>query len=840
MSLFKKAKWILSTIIMFGSLLFSATICVYAAHADGIIHEYNVIYFSPFGSLASGDNFNVALKRTANNGANSSSYVDTKVQKIVFDYYNSSYQENFDWDSDYSQNLDTSENSNIRLFYSSENNTMYILSPNKINVSNCQNMFLNFRSLTSVEFNNFNSSGSTTHKSMFSGCSNLTSFANFNNLTTLNSTDLSSMFYGCSKISNLNLSNFNTSKVATFSQMFYDCSSLNSLDFGNLNTANGEQFYQMFYNCSQLSTLSRCQINLSKAINSYQMFYGCQALSQINTSSFSAPYLQDAHEMFCGCSDLSSINLSNFNAPNATLFNGLLKNCSSLSEVVLFDENSNTFVTDSATNTSEMFSGDSMISSLDFRYLNIQKVTNMEKMFYNCSNLTTITVSNVWNVISVESSNNMFYGCSNIVGGYNTTYNSSKTDKEYAHVDLSSNPGYLTATSVQYRGLLIYDEWNTLLGITYLGSDKPYVLPQKEEFDYYKQNNTTYNVLDTINYDDFSGNGDVDLVVYVKRYAVTFRNGTNGGNVTKTVTYYEGSTLTTLTSGDLIPAGTNVSISVSVGSGYRNPTVSATKTSSGDSYSLTTVSEYSSYSFVMPSEGITLSFSASTQGFCFAPGTMITLYNGDLKRVEDLSLDDSLLIINHETGEFDEGEITFIEVEPQKDYSVMNLEFSDGTKLKFIDEHGLFDKDLNKYVYFKEDVMLDFIGHTFIGYEKTCDGFKTKDVVLTNAYITTENIVCYSLVTKYHLNYFTNTMLSMPGGISGLFNIFDYINLKYDEQQKQTQLEEYGEFSYDDFKDYVSYEDYSAYPVKYLKVSIAKGLLTEEFLNYLIERYCTK
>lgn len=44
----------------------------------------------------------------------------------------------------------------------------------------------------------------------------------------------------------------------------------------------------------------------------------------------------------------------------------------------------------------------------------------------------------------------MFLGCNNLVGGKETTYNSSKIDKTYARVDegpTSSTPGYLTYKS---------------------------------------------------------------------------------------------------------------------------------------------------------------------------------------------------------------------------------------------------------------------------------------------------------------------------------------------------------------------------------------------------------
>ena len=81
-----------------------------------------------------------------------------------------------------------------------------------------------------------------------------------------------------------------------------------------------------------------------------------------------------------------------------------------------------------------------------------------------------------------------------------------------------------------------------------------------------------------------------------------------------------------------------------------------------------------------------------------------------------------------------------------------------------------------------------------------------------------------------------NDTLSMPGGLKGLFNIFEYDRgtLKYNEQKMARDIETYGLFTYDDFKDFMSYEVYEALPIPFLKVSIGKGLVTwEELMGYV-------
>ena len=223
---------------------------------------------------------------------------------------------------------------------------------------------------------------------------------------------------------------------------------------------------------------------------------------------------------------------------------------------------------------------------------------------------------------------------------------------------------------------------------------------------------------------------------------------------------------------------------------------------------------------------------------CLIEGTLITLADGTKKKVEDITSNDILLVFNHETGRYDFARVIFNDSEMYQLFTIINLKFSNGKIIKVISEHGFFDLDLMKYVYITENNYKDYVGHRF--YSAECDGtiYKENEVILEDAYITTEMTRCYSPVTEYHLNYFVEDLLSMPGGIEGLFNIFDYDStLKYDEEKMNSDIEKYGLFSYEDFKDLVPYEIYCLFPTKYFKVAIAKNLLTMEQIQYYIDRY---
>ena len=223
---------------------------------------------------------------------------------------------------------------------------------------------------------------------------------------------------------------------------------------------------------------------------------------------------------------------------------------------------------------------------------------------------------------------------------------------------------------------------------------------------------------------------------------------------------------------------------------------------------------------------------------CLTADTLITLADGTQKRVADLRGDEELLVWNLETGTYDKAPIVFIDSDPAAVYTVMHVVFSDGTDVEVVSEHGFFDLDLGEYVYINEDTMEDYIGDRFVK-EDDVESNTWDIVTLTD--IWTENVrtEVYSPVTFSHLCYFTNGMLSIPGGVSGIFNIFDVdVELMmYDPAKKEADLERYGELTLEDYDGMIPEAAYDAFNGAWLNVAIEKGLLTWEDIERLAERY---
>ena len=294
-----------------------------------------------------------------------------------------------------------------------------------------------------------------------------------------------------------------------------------------------------------------------------------------------------------------------------------------------------------------------------------------------------------------------------------------------------------------------------------------------------------------------------------------------------------------LAGNDTLTSTLNVSSTGSV-SLSNNTFVVTTMILPNDTYTLTMTSHITRYTW-SSSDTKTMQFIVNKSDSCVAEGTLITLADGSLKAVEDLTGNEELLVWNLLTGNFDTAPILFIDSDPDSVYEVIKLTFSDGTVVEVIDEHAFWDFNLNKYVFLRADAS-QYIGHWFN--KQTTDD--NNNLIWTEAQLISVNIVekttsSWSPVTYGHLCYYVNGMLSMPGATEGLINIFDVDpeTLCYDEEAMEEDIETYGLFTYAEFSELfpVSQTIFNAFNAQYLKVAIGKGLITLEEIGNLIELY---
>lgn len=240
-------------------------------------------------------------------------------------------------------------------------------------------------------------------------------------------------------------------------------------------------------------------------------------------------------------------------------------------------------------------------------------------------------------------------------------------------------------------------------------------------------------------------------------------------------------------------------------------------------------------------EKASLSFQA-TGSSCILPSSLIMLPDGSHKQAGLLKPGDIVMSFNHETGRLEPTEIIINDDidEPEQTYDVIHLIFDNGNETDIVYEHGFFDLTLNKYVYLHTYDACNFIGHEFVFFKNSNSQIERIKLiqVIINKMVTR---VC-SPVTANNLNIISDNMLSMAGGITGLFNIFEYENksLKYDIKKKNEDIKKYGLLDYPSFDKYLSKELYDKLPCKYMAISIGKGFISWNTIQSYIDRWARR
>ena len=180
-------------------------------------------------------------------------------------------------------------------------------------------------------------------------------------------------------------------------------------------------------------------INTSEVTDMYYMFKGCTA-KNLDLSHFDTRKVTNMGGMFYGCPGLTSLDLTSFNTENVTNMGSMFEFCTGLTDIDL-----SSFDTRNVTDISGMFRGCESLEKIDLYSFNTDNVDSWGFMFRECSELTTIYVSDKWEVMHNTFDDYMFEGCFNLVGGAGTTYDENYIAIQYAHTDKgASDPGYLT------------------------------------------------------------------------------------------------------------------------------------------------------------------------------------------------------------------------------------------------------------------------------------------------------------------------------------------------------------------------------------------------------------
>ncbi len=155
--------------------------------------------------------------------------------------------------------------------------------------------------------------------------------------------------------------------------------------------------------------------------NSYSLLAGFSNVTQITFNNINTSEVTDMTYMFGGCSKITNLDLSSFSTTLVETMQGMFNSCY-------------------------------LLETLDLSGFDTSSLTNTYAMFSSLTNLTTIYVSNNWDVSNVSNSSGMFSECNSLVGGNGTKLSDfqlddSRVDKTHAVIDTIGIPGYLTLKS---------------------------------------------------------------------------------------------------------------------------------------------------------------------------------------------------------------------------------------------------------------------------------------------------------------------------------------------------------------------------------------------------------
>jgi hypothetical protein len=161
---------------------------------------------------------------------------------------------------------------------------------------------------------------------------------------------------------------------------------------------------------------------------------------------------------------------------------------------------------------------------------------------------------------------------------------------------------------------------------------------------------------------------------------------------------------------------------------------------------------------------------AFTPEICLAEGTKITLSDRSTKNIEDISYDDEILVWDFDNGEFSSSKPLWIK-KSQTTFRYNLIKFSDGSDIKTISQHRIFNKESGKFTYPMTD-------ETPIG--TTTFNHRGEEISVIQKGIKDGEVNYFNVITDRHINMFANGILTS----CRFNNIYPIENMKFEKDNR--------------------------------------------------------
>ena len=301
-------------------------------------------------------------------------------------------------------------------------------------LTNCEGMFADCKSITSIDLSNFDMSKIKTMQAMFNTCSNLVS-VKFPNSNTVNLTNMNFMFAFCENLANVNITALNTKNVEGMNVLFRECKKLKNLDISQLDIGKVKDKGMIFYGCVHETSFKLPKGIIKEDVKiifrggAYDPFFHEEFVKN-NKNKIKLIYKNKEYELCTSIRDIDSnfqdeiidvklkvigtlTNLSYMFSDTDLYYIGDLSKLDTSkvtdmsylfyqNKTYEFDDNSViTWDTSNVKNMSYLFSESSITKFPDISKWNTSNVTNMKAMFSMNINHPTLPDISKWDVSNV-------------------------------------------------------------------------------------------------------------------------------------------------------------------------------------------------------------------------------------------------------------------------------------------------------------------------------------------------------------------------------------------------------------------------------------------------------
>ena len=355
------------------------------------------------------------------------------------------------------------------------------------------------------------------------------------------------MFDSFSGLTTINFDNIDTSQVTSMYRMFYECGSLTKINgINKFDTSNVKDMIQMFSNAKKLTILNLANWDTKSVTDMSNMFMGCNSLESLNINNWDTSSVKGTgmSAMFYGCTNLYEIiGIENFNTGNVEYLTGVFDSCSSLTSLDLSNWN-----TSNAIMMSALFYGCSSLQNLNVSGWNTSNVTDMSFMFNNCKSLTSLDLS-TWDMSNVENTKAMFQYVSKaieiklpnnvkVIGDFMFNHNNAHTGETFtvpSSVTTIGKTHMWYGFGTNFKEFVVADgntSFKTIDGVLYsMDGTRLVSVPTHKTFE-----NRTFTIPEGVTFigeSNFSTNKNIDTLVLPDSYVITRYVGKSNANYNK-------------------------------------------------------------------------------------------------------------------------------------------------------------------------------------------------------------------------------------------------------------------------------------------------------------------